>query len=118
MNEQSLENIANVIPTADGDGLYLKVPCYVAREERVAQCMGSLDIGIQRFPQAILMAKMLVLPCYDGIERDMATANLHPFEDAAAYLPSGHRFSIVGVYMHMEGGRVVVRRERVRVTQH
>ena len=39
-------------------------------------------------------------------------------EDAAAYLPSGHRFSIPGVYLRLEAGRVVARRERISLTQH
>lgn len=118
MSEQTLMDIASVVLTIDGAGLHLQAPCYVARQERVAQCMGSLEVGMQRFPQAILIAQMLVLPWYDSIERDMEAANLHPFEDAAAYLPSGHRFSIPGVHIRLEGGCVVARRERISLTQH
>lgn len=118
MNEQTIMEVTVVLPTADGEGLRLQTPCYVARQERVAQCMGSLEIGMQRFPQAIVSARLLVLPWYEGVEREMAAANLHPFEDAAAYLPSGHRFSIPGVYMRLEAGSVVARRERISLTQH
>lgn len=118
MSEQVQMEMAGVLPTADGEGLCLLAPCYVARQERVAQCMGSLEIGMQRFAQAILSAQLLVLPWYEGIEQDMEAANLHPFEDAAAYLPSGHRFSIPGVYLRLETGRVVARRERISLTQH
>jgi hypothetical protein len=118
MSEQTLMEMAGVLPTADGEGLYLLEPCYVARQERVMQCMGSLEIGMQCFPQAILSAQLLVLPWYDGIERDMEAANLHPFEDAAGYLPSGHRISVLGVHLRLEAGRVVVRRERISLTKH
>ena len=38
--------MAGVLPTADGEGLCLLAPCYVARQERVAECMGSLEIGM------------------------------------------------------------------------
>ena len=118
MSERIQMEMTGAMPTADGEGLYLLAPCYVARQERIAQCMGSLEIGMKRFPQAILSAQLLVLPWYEGIERDMEVANLHPFEDAAAYLPSGHRFSIPGVHIRLEGGCVVARRERISLTQH
>ena len=118
MSEQIQMEMAGEMPTADGEGLHLQAACYVARQERVVQCMGCLEIGMQRFPQAILSTQLLVLPWYEGIERDMEAANLHPFEDAAAYLPSGHRFSVPGVHIRLEAGRVVVRRERISLTQH
>ena len=118
MCEERLAEMVGAQFTEDGEGLYLLEPCYVARQERVVQCMGSLDIALQRFPLAMLGAQLLVLPWYEGIERDMEAANLHPFEDAAAYLPSGHRFSIPGVHVRLEGCCVVVRRERVSLTQH
>ena len=59
MSEQVQMEMAGVLPTADGEGLCLLAPCYVARQERVAQCMGSLEIGMQRFAQAILSAQLL-----------------------------------------------------------
>lgn len=59
MCEQIQMEMAGVVLTADGEGLHLQAPCYVARQERVAQCMGSLEIGMQRFPQAILAAQLL-----------------------------------------------------------
>jgi hypothetical protein len=118
MSKKTLMEMAGVLPTADGEELYLLEPCYVARQERVVKCMGSLEIGMQRFPQAVLSAKLLVLPWYDGIERDMEAANLHPLEGAAGYLPSGHRISIPGVHLRLEAGRVVVRRERISLTKH
>jgi hypothetical protein len=118
VSEQIQMEMAGVMLTADGEGLYLQAPCYVARQERVVQCMGSLEIGMQRFTQAILSAQLLVLPWYEGIEHEMEAANLHPFEDAAAYLPSGHRFSVPGVHLRLEAGRLVVRRERISLPQH
>lgn len=48
----------------------------------------------------------------------MASVNLHPFEDAAGYLPSGHRFSIPGVHLCREQGNVVARRERISQARH
>ena len=113
MCEQLLLDMLSAVPTADGEGIYLLAPCYVMRQERVTQCMGSLTVSMQRFPRAVLEAQLLVLFWYEGFEGDMAAANLHPFEDAAAFLPSGHLFSIPGLRVRLEAERVVVRCENL-----
>ncbi len=104
--------------TADAKGLQLHVPCYVARQERVQACMGSMARLSDCFSESFAGAGLVAIAAYDGIEQDMAALNLHPFEDAAGYLPSGHRFSIPGVYLRIEEGCVVARRERISLTQH
>lgn len=48
----------------------------------------------------------------------MESVNLHPFEDAAGYMPTGHRLSIPGVHIRLEEGSVVARRERISLTRH
>lgn len=104
--------------TADGDGLQLLAPCYVARHERVIACMGALERLREAVPDAVEGAGLVALPWYEGIEQHMESVNLHPFEDAAGYLPSGHRLSIPGVHIRMEEGAVVARRERISLTRH
>ena len=104
--------------TVDGEGLLLFAPCYVACEERVIACMGGLARLRECFPAVVEGAGLVVLPWYEGIEQWMASVNLHPFEDAAGYLPSGHRFSIPGVYLCREQGNVVARRERISQARH
>lgn len=61
---------------------------------------------MRRLPQAIVSSQLLVLPWCEGIERNMTAANLHQFEDVAAYIPSGHRFSVPGVFVRFEGWKV------------
>jgi hypothetical protein len=97
--------------TADGDGLQLLAPCYVARHERVIAGMGALERLREAFPDAVEGAGLVALPWYEGIEQHMESVNLHPFEDAAGYLPSG-------VYIRLEEGAVVARRERISLTRH
>lgn len=104
--------------TADGEGLELLVPSYVARQENVMACMGELARMRECFPGAVEGAGLVALPWYEGIEQLMESVNLHPFEDAAGYMPTGHRLSIPGVHIRLEEGSVVARRERISLTLH
>ncbi len=104
--------------TADGDGLQLLAPCYVARHERVIASMGVLERFRECFPGAVEGAGLVALLWYEGIEQQMESINLHPFEDAAGYMPTGHRLSIPGVHIRLEEGAVVARRERISLTRH
>ena len=104
--------------TADGEGLELLAPCYVARQESVIACMGALERFRECFPEAVEGAGLVALPWYDGIEQLMESVNLHPFEEAAGYMPTGHRLSIPGVHIRLEEGSVVARRERISLTRH
>ena len=103
---------------ADGEGLELLAPCYVARKESVIASMGAMERLRECFPGAVEGAGMVVLPWYEGIEQLMESVNLHPFEDAAGYMPTGHRLSIPGVHIRQEEGSVVARRERISLTRH
>lgn len=103
---------------SDGEGLELLAPCYVARQEGVIACMGELERMRKCFPGAVEGAEMVALPWYEGIEQLMESVNLHPFEDAAGYMPTGHRLSIPGVHIRLEEGSVVARRERISLTRH
>ncbi|HBP6838657.1 hypothetical protein FA274_30280 [Pseudomonas aeruginosa] len=96
----------------------LLAPCYVARQEGVITCMGELARMRKYFPAAVEGAGMVALPWYEGIEQLMESVNLHPFEDAAGYMPTGHRLSIPGVHIRLEEGSVVARRERISLTRH
>lgn len=104
--------------TADGEGLELLAPCYVARQERVIACMGAMERLREYFARAVEGAGLVALPWYEGIEELMESVNLHPFEDAAGYMPTGHRLSIPGVHIRLEEGCVVARRERISLTRH
>ncbi len=104
--------------TADGEGLELLAPCYVARQASVIASMGTLERFRECFPEAVEGAGLVALPWYDGIEQLMESVNLHPFEEAAGYMPTGHRLSIPGVHIRLEEGRVVARRERTSLTRH
>lgn len=104
--------------TADGEGLELLMPCYVARQERVIVCMGTMVRLRECFPDAVEGAGLVALPWNEGIEELMESVNLHPFEDAAGYMPTGHRLSIPGVHVRLEEGSVVARRERISLTRH
>lgn len=68
--------------TADGEGLELLMPCYVARQERVIASMGMMERFRECFPCAVEGAGLVALPWYEGIEELMESVNLHPFEDA------------------------------------
>jgi len=48
----------------------------------------------------------------------MESVNLYPFEDAAGYMPSGHRLGIPGVHIRVEKGCVVARRRRISLKWH
>ena len=104
--------------TVDGEGLELLAPCYVDRQESVIASMGVLEPLRECIPCAVEGAGLVALPCYDGIEQLMESVNLHPFEDAAGYMPTGHRLSIPGVHIRLEEGSVVARRERIGLTRH
>ncbi len=117
MSESVMDEVCAAL-TIDGQGLELLVPCYVARHESVLASTGSMKRLRECFPAAVEGAGLVVLPWYDGIEQDMESTNLHPFEDAAGYMPSGHRLSIPGVHIRMEEGMVVARRERISLTRH
>lgn len=104
--------------TVDGEGLELLAPCYVALQERVIAGMGELERLRECFPGAVEGAGLVALPWCEGIEQLMESVNLHPFEDAAGYMPTGHRLSIPGVHIRLEEGSVVARRERIGLTRH
>ena len=104
--------------TVDGEGLELLAPCYVARQESVIASMGMLERLRECFPGAVEGAGLVALPWHEGIEQLMESVNLHPFEDAAGYMPTGHRLSIPGVHIRLEEGCVVARRERISLTRH
>lgn len=80
--------------------------------------MGSMERFRQCFPAAFEGAGLVAIAWHEGIERDMESANLYPFEDAAGYMPSGHRLGIPGVHIRIEEGAVVARRERISLTRH
>lgn len=46
MCEQLLLDMLSAVPTADGEGIYLLAPCYVMRQERVTECMGSMTVSM------------------------------------------------------------------------
>lgn len=104
--------------TVDGEGLELLMPCYVARQERVIASMGTMERFRECFPGAVEGAGLVALPWYEGIEECMESVNLHPFEDAAGYMSTGHRLSIPNVHIRLEEGCVVARRERISLTRH
>lgn len=103
--------------TPDGEGLRLLAPCYVLRTERLLERLGTLKYMRQRFIYRTEGAGLVALSWFEGIEEVLRSLNLRPFEDAAGYLPSGHRLSIPGVYLRVENGAVVVRRERISATR-
>lgn len=104
--------------TVDGEGLELLAPCYVARQERVIANMGTMVRFRECFPRAVEGAGLVAMPWYEGIEECMESVNLHPFEDAAGYMPTGHRLSIPNVHIRLGEGCVVARRERISLTLH
>lgn len=104
--------------TPDGEGLELLAPCYVARQEAVLAGMGTMERFRECFPDAVEGAGLVALAWYEGIEQFMESVNLHPFEDAAGYMPAGHRLSMPGVHIRMEECCVVARRERISPARH
>ena len=84
----------------------------------VIASMGVLECLRECFPGAVDGAGLVSLPWYEGIEQLMESVNLHPFEDAAGYMPTWHRLSIPGVHIRLEEGCVVARRERISLTRH
>lgn len=115
---ESLISAACAELTVDGEGLELLAPCYVARQESVIAGMGAMEPLRECFPGAVEGAGIVALPWYEGIEQLMESVNLHPYEDAAGYMPTGHRLSIPGVHIRLEEGCVVARRERISMTRH
>ncbi|MCY1288934.1 hypothetical protein D9M68_909650 [compost metagenome] len=115
---ESLRSAVCAELTADGEGLELLAPCYVARQESVIASMGAMERFRENFPGAVEGAGLVALPWYDGVEQLMESVNLHPFEDAAGYMPAGHRLSIPGVHIRLEKGCVVARREGISLTRH
>ena len=104
--------------TVEGEGLELLAPCYMTRQESVIASMGTMERFRECFPAAVEGAGLVALPWYEGIEECMESVNLHPFEDAAGYMPTGHRLSIPSVHIRLEEGFVVARRERISLTRH
>lgn len=80
--------------------------------------MGAMEHFRECFPCAAEGAGLVALPWYEGIEECMESVNLHPFEDAAGYMPTGHRLSIPSVHIRLEEGCVVARRERISLARH
>ncbi|KSN27820.1 hypothetical protein APA78_18095 [Pseudomonas aeruginosa] len=80
--------------------------------------MGVLECLRECFPGAVDGAGLVSLSWYEGIEQLMESVNLHPFEDAAGYMPTGHRLSIPGVHIRLEEGCVLARCERISLTRH